>query len=293
MGVVLSLGGISSACSVHTSGPHACPPSNLSVYEAYVRKILLRYRNVVQYYESWAEPNNSSSWTGGPNPAAFARLLEADYATVQSVNGSYHVHLKLLFGSPIGFQIANDPNWEAVIPFTDQVLGDLHGVRAFDAVALHAYRFPVASTGPSSEVCDYVGGVSVKAGFASSSCPSPLWRWMTWSDELTAYDQVFQNHSYGQEPLWLTEFGWTGGSSTSSDVASYSTQATYLKSAYQNLLGLPFVQAAMWFNIRDYQPGLRTGDPSFVYHFGLLRYNFGHKPAAGAFTALAKAHPGR
>ena len=30
----------------------------------------------------------------------------------------------------------------AVLPYTDQVLADLHGRPAFDLVALHAYRFP-------------------------------------------------------------------------------------------------------------------------------------------------------
>ena len=49
----------------------------------------------------------------------------------------------------------------------------------------------------------------------------------------------------------------------------------------------------MWFNLRDYEPGLSTPDPAFFYHAGLLDYGYGQKPAAAAFHALARANPGR
>jgi hypothetical protein len=76
-------------------------------------------------------------------------------------------------------------------------------------------------------------------------------------------------------------------------VLSYDTQATYLSEAYADLLNLPFVQAAMWFNERDYQPGLVSGDPLYFYHYGLLNYGFSQKPAASEFQSLASANPGR
>ena len=34
-------------------------------------------------------------------------------------------------------------------------------------------------------------------------------------------------------------------------------------------------------------------DPEFFYHYGLFNYDFTPKPAAAAFTALAKANPDR
>jgi hypothetical protein len=297
MGVVLSFGGVASACSIPTSNSHACPPTtstDLTRYEAYVRKMLLRYRNVVQYYESWTEPNNKSSWLTGPNPGQYATVLQAQYAVIQSVNSEYHTNLKLLFGSPIGFQVNNDPSWEAVIPYTDQVLADLGGAKAFDGVALHAYRFPPATDGPETPVCDYLGGVSVTPGYTTSDCGSRDWRWLTWPDELTAYDQLFADHGYGSEPLWLTEFGWPGNAQASGDYyPSDQSQATYLSEAYADLLNLPFLQAAMWFNVRDYQPGLASGDPAYFYHYGLLNYAFSQKPAGADFKSLAGANPGR
>ncbi len=269
----------------------------LGKYEAYVRRMLLRYRNVVQYYESWTEPNNSSSWAGGPNPAMYAALLKADYATVQSVNSQYHKQLKLLFGSPIGFQVNNNPNWTAVLPFADAVLADLGGANPFDGVALHAYRLPrdvkSEAVGPTGEVCDYVGGVPVTPGYNSSNCPArqlALAHLARRADRLrpgvrrprlrpaaAVADRVrLERRRPGKRRL------------LSNDV-----QARYLSDAYSALLQLPFVQAAMWFTIRDYQPGLVTGDPAYFYHYGLLNYAFSQKPAASNFTSMAAANPGK
>jgi hypothetical protein len=297
LGVVLSFGGIPGACSIRTGNAHACPPRTrreLNTYKAYVRRMLLRYRNVVQYYESWAEPNVSSSWAGGPRPARYAAVLEAQYAVMQSVNRRYHKQLKLLFGSPNGFQANNTRDAIAAIPFASRVLTALRGARPFDGVALHPYRYPAATVGPATPVCDYVGGVSVAPGYNTDNCPAGLWRWLTWPEELTAYDQLFSNRGYGAQPLWLTEFGWPGNPKASdADHPDYSTQDRYLRQAYADLLQLPFVQAAMWFTVRDYQPGLVTGDPEFFYHYGLLNYDFSQKPAASTFSALAAANPGR
>jgi hypothetical protein len=67
--------------------------------------VLLRYRNVVDYWESWLEPNHKSFWPSGPNPQQYANLLRAEYQVFQSVNRQYGLHLKLLFGGPSDFSI--------------------------------------------------------------------------------------------------------------------------------------------------------------------------------------------
>jgi hypothetical protein len=264
-----------------------------------VRRLILHYRNVVDYYESWIEPNNKSNWLPGPSPARYAALLSTQYAVIQSVNRHYGLHIKLLFGSPIGFSILpTTPGWIAVLPFTHRVLADLDGNRPFDGVALLAYRFPPASYGPLQPAYDYVGGLPTAPGaggpFPQYGCDSSPWCQMTWTQELSAYEQEFVNDGYGQQPLWLTEFGWpgnvqAGGGYFPSDVV----QAAYLSEAYLDLLTLPFVKAAFWFNIRDYQPGYRSPDPSFFYHYGLLDYGFVQKPAATVFQTLAKLNLGR
>ncbi|HZU60352.1 MAG TPA: hypothetical protein VE983_05270 [Solirubrobacteraceae bacterium] len=67
LAVMLSLGGEPHACSIHpTPSPiYNCPPTtgaDLEAYKSFVRQELLRYRNVVTYYESWIEPNHTGKW---------------------------------------------------------------------------------------------------------------------------------------------------------------------------------------------------------------------------------------
>lgn len=302
MGVVISAGGVRSACSLRPepANLHACPPTtakDLRNYQAYFRRLLLRYRNVVQYYESWTEENNRSYWLPEPNATRYAALLSAQYAVIQSVNQEYGLHLQLLFGSPSGFSITpQTKGWVAVLPYTRRVLRALHGRRPFDGIALHAYRFPPGAYGPSVLAFDYVGGVPVARGasgpFPQDGCNSSPWCQMTWTQELTAYEQEFA--AYGQPPLWLTEFGWPGNTvPNGSYFPSEATQASDLQQAYGDLMRLPFVKAAMWFNLRDYQPGYSSPDPSLFYHYGLFEYDYTPKPAASEFQALAAANPDR
>jgi hypothetical protein len=304
MGVVISVGGVRSACSLRPqpANAHACPPTtakDLGSYRVYFRQLVLRYRNVVQYYESWTEENNSSSWLPGPNAVRYAALLQAQYSVIQTVNRQYGVHLQLLFGSPSGFSILPQTRgWVAVLPYTRRVLRALHGRRAFDGIALHAYRFPPGGYGPSVPAFDYVGGVPVARGasgpFPQDGCSSSPWCQMTWPQELSAYEQEFDDAHYGLPPLWLTEFGWPGNAvANGTYFPDEATQAADLAAAYADLLNLPFVKGALWFNLRDYEPGYSSPDPSFFYHYGLFGYDYTTKPAATEFQALAAANPGR
>jgi hypothetical protein len=117
---------------------------------------------------------------------------------------------------------------------------------------------------------------------------------MNWPQELSAYEQEFANAGYGRMPLWLTEFGWPGNAHAGGPYfPSYAAQAADLSQAYDQLLKLSFVQAAFWFNLRDYQPAVHNPDPTFFAHYGLLQYHFAMKPAAGVFAQLARSNPGR
>jgi hypothetical protein len=304
LGVLISLGGTPKACSVASGrkNPESCPPTtsrDLAAYQTFLRSELLRYHDVVQYWESWVEPNGPGEWLGRADPQQYANLLRAQYQVFQSFNTTHHTDLKLLFGGPISFGTAPNSTSIAVLPFVNEVLNDLHGARAFDAVGLHAYRFPASNSGPPTENWgptalnwDYVEGLSFPEGQRCTG--GALWCQMTWSDELRAYEQEFANHGYGQMPIWLTEFGWPGNASpTTALYPSFDTQAQYLTEAYDDLLALPFVQGAFWFDLRDYQPGIVSPDPAFFYHFGLLQYGFAPKPAATEFEQLAAANPGR
>jgi hypothetical protein len=302
MGVIISVGGVANACSLRPrpANIHACPPTTATDrrnYQAYFRRLVLRYRNVVQYYESWTEENNRSSWLPRPNATRYAALLRAQSSVIRSVNRRYGLHLQLLFGSPTGFSITpQTKGWVAVLPYTWRVLHALRGRSAFDGIALHAYRFPPGRYGPSVPAYDYVGGVPRAKGaagpFPQDGCNSRPWCQMTWPQELSAYEQEFR--AYGQPPLWLTEFGWPGNAlPNGSYFPSEPAQASDLQQAYADLLQMPFVRGALWFNLRDYQPGYQAPDPSFFFHYGLFEYDYTTKQAAQEFQALTAANPSR
>jgi hypothetical protein len=313
LAVMLSLGGEPHACSLHpTPSPiYNCPPTttkDLNAYRSFVRQEVLRYRNVVSYYESWIEPNHTGKWPKYPNPGQYARVLETQYSVFQAVNKQYGLHLKLVFAGPNGFSNApKAPGGMAVLPWTDQVLKALKGQRPFDAVGLHPFRFPPVA--PSVKQFVNVLGIPFAAGsegpFPSLDCGTTaarkgIWCQMNWRQELSAYEQEFTNHGYGQPDLWLTEFGSPGVAKVPAhpdpDAAyypRYSAQKRALIEAYKVILSLPFIKAASWFNERDYTPGVPTTDPPFYAHMGLLTYKFGFKPAAYAFRHLAHEYRSR
>ncbi len=304
LGVLISLGGTPRACSIRPgpAGPSYCPPTtarDLRVYQAFLRAELLRYRNAVDYWESWLEPNGHSWWPPEPNPQQYANLLVAQYQVFQAVNRQYHLHMKLLFAGPSDFSIIpGSSGGIAVLPFTHQVLVDLHGQHVLDGIALHAYRYPPATTGPPVRDYDSVQGIPAAPGargpYPAQGCTTSPWCQMTWPQELSAYEQEFADQGYPGMPLWLTEFGWPGNAHANGGYfPSYAAQASDLAAAYNDLLGLPFVKAAFWFNLRDYQPNDRNPDPSFFAHYGLLQYHFTPKPAASIFERLARANRGR
>lgn len=314
MGVVLSFGGIQSACSIKPTPSNlaGCPPttaSDLSAYQTYIENILTRYHNVVAYYDSWVEPNQGGQWAGNADPTQYATLLKAEYQAFQTFNAEHPnsgpggSNMQLLFGSSNGFTVIppNDnlnspPNQAgtiAALPFVHQTLDDLGTDKPFDGVALQAYRYP-ADKGPGALVYDWVGNLT----YPQDGCPqhSGGFCQMTWTDELSAYESEFTSHGDGQPPMWLTEFGWPGGSNANSNCqiasdqdycVSDETQGTYLREAYRDLESLPFVQGALWFNLRDYAAGASTRDPWFFFYYGLLQYDYTQKSAGTDFKELA------
>jgi hypothetical protein len=280
LGVVISLGGIRGACSLTPppADPTDCPPTSahdLAVYSAYLAGLLRHFAGRVRYFESWVEPNHTSMWPGGVDPAQYATLLRAEYAVFRATAARD----LLMFAGVADFGIEDgSPNGIAVLPYTDAVLGDLRGARAFDLVALHAYRFPPTLAPDDAGWTHY---------------PSdPVWRRDTWAQQLEAYEEEFTSHGYGTPRVWLTEFGWPGNAQPAGDYfPGLQAQATDVAQAYAALESpqLSFVQAAFWFNQRDYRAGTPNPDPGFFAHYGLLYSNFAPKPAAAVFERLAAA----
>ena len=85
------------------------------------------------------------------------------------------------------------------------------------------------------------------------------------------------------KPIWLTEFGW---STTTNDAwgVTLAQQADYLTRAYQVVEQDPYVQVAIYYNLRNnwWSKDANTWEDKL----GLLRTNFTPKPGYYSFVAV-------
>ena len=88
-------------------------------------------------------------------------------------------------------------------------------------------------------------------------------------------------------PLWATEFGWS--TTAVGWGVSEAGQASGLRAAIARLDGLPYVQAASVYNLRD--KGLDRS--AMEDNFGLVRRDFSEKPAYRAVREALAAPPRR
>jgi hypothetical protein len=134
----------------------------------------------------------------------------------------------------------------------------------FDAVAVHPYT----ANGVSPETVEYGsdGRISQKSftGFRVVH------------DDMIAHGD--------NKPIWLTEFGWATLTTPHPTLGGVdaATQADYLTRAYRLLEGYPYVQMALWYNLRN------SGDgDNWTDQLGLLYSDFSPKPSYCAFKSYA------
>jgi hypothetical protein len=235
-----------------SSDPHT-PPANPADYAAFAGGLAQRWAGRVAAYEIWNEEDNSSWWTGAPNPAAYTALLKATYPVIKAADPGATVVL--------GGMTGND------YPFLEGVYA-AGGKGSFDAVGVH-----------TDTACDI-------------NAPSFFIRQMDGRmipDSFLAYREVHavMLANGDDKPIWMTELSWRTTSTTCSEGAwagktaagvSEEQQATYLRQAYHCLAEDPYVQVALWFPLLD--EGAVTS--------GLLRADGSRKPSFAAMRAYAR-----
>jgi hypothetical protein len=98
-------------------------------------------------------------------------------------------------------------------------------------------------------------------------------------------------HGDGGKPIWMTELGWTTATSTCARGmwagqkpagVSEAQQAANLREAYHCLAGYPYVEAGLWFTLKE-----TSSEGDELDHYGLQRVNAAHKPSWDAFHSVA------
>ncbi len=230
------------------------PPANPNDYAAFVGALAQRFGTKVAAYEIWNEEDAPGWWTGAPNPAAYAQLLEATYPVVKAADPSATVVLGGLTGNDYQF---------------------LEGIYkagakgSFDAVAVH-----------TDTACNILSPYD----FIRSTENNRLL-----PDSFLAYREVraVMVANGDAKPIWMTEMSWRTTEAVCSEGVwagqkaegvSEEQQASYLRQAYHCLAEDPYVQVALWYPLEDEGPVVS----------GLLRADGSRKPSFAAMRAYSR-----
>jgi hypothetical protein len=236
-------------------GLPGAPPSDPAALARFVAAVAQRMGRAVAAYEIWNEENLALFWGAAPDPARYVRLLSAVYPAVKAVAPTATV----LFGGLAG----NDYRYLA--------RAYRAGARGlFDAVAVHT-DIPCELRRPGRFVRDPNGRIS---------------RW-----SFLGYREVRRTMlAHGDsKPLFMTELGWAvsadpclNGVWAHRKPAGISEvkQAADLADAYACLAADRYVQAGLWFLLRDH-----ADDPPGGAGYGLLRADGSPRPAWQRFRA--------
>jgi hypothetical protein len=229
------------------------PPANPSDYAAFVGALARQFGSRVSAYEIWNEEDAPGWWTGAPNPAAYAQLLQAAYPAIKAAEPNATVVLGGLTGNDYQFL-------EGVY--------QAGGKGSFDAVGVH-----------TDTACDKLSPYEFLRGSDNRMV----------DDSFLAYREVHavMLANGDDKPIWMTELSWRTTNATCAEGAwagqtaagvSDEQQTTYLRQAYHCLAEDPYVQVALWFPLQD--EGVVTS--------GLLRSNGSRKPSFGAMQAYTR-----
>jgi hypothetical protein len=228
------------------------PPANPAEFGAFVATVAKRFGPRVAAYEIWNEEDAPGWWAGGPDPAAYTRLLQATYPQVKAAEPNATVVLGGLTGNDFSFV-------EGVY--------QAGGKGSFDAVGVH-----------TDTACNKLSPYTFLRGTDN--------RLIT--DSFLAYREVHavMMANGDNKPIWMTELSWRTTEATCAEGhwagqtaagVSEAQQATYLSEAYHCMAQDPYVQVALWFPIQD-EGGLFNG---------LMRANGSHKPSFDAMRSFA------
>jgi hypothetical protein len=222
-------------------------------YARFAGRVAARYRSAgLHAYEIWNEPNLSSFWRPGPDPAAYAAVLKAAGKAIHAADRKATVVTGGLSPAASGGGDVHP------VEFL-QALYDNGAGGAFDAVGHHPYCFPA---------------------FPGGSEPWSAWYQMYGTDP--SLRSVMAAHGDGAKKVWATEFGAPTGGPYNEFVDEW-VQSEMVSRAATLWQGYKWGGPLFVYALRD----LGTVRGTRENFFGLLRRDFSEKPAYGAFRTAA------
>lgn len=233
----------------------AAPPRNPADYARFAGAMAKRFAGRVSAWEIWNEEDAAGWWAGGPDPAAYTKLLQDAYHAIKSADPHATVVLGGLTGNDYEF------------------LEELYKQGAkgyFDAAAVH-----------TDTACNTV---SPYEALHNGPNDPRINRWAFLG--YRTMHEVMLAHG-DSSPIWMTELGWNtapglcqSGRWAGQKAAGVSreTQALFLREAYHCLAQDPYVPVGIWY-------GLQESELNGLGGYGVLDQSFAPKPA---YYALAE-----
>ena len=235
-----------------STNPHSAP-ANPYDYAAFLGTLARRWAGRVAAYEIWNEEDSSAWWSGGSDPAGYARLLRATYPAVKAADPSATVVLGGLVGNDYSFL---------------QRVYEAGARGSFDAVGVH-----------TDTACNILSPYDFLRGPDSRMIP----------DSFLAYREVRATMlaNGDDKPIWMTEMSWRTTNATCPEGAwagqkaegvTPQQQASFLRQAYHCLAQDPYLQVGLWFPLQD-ERGILSG---------LVRANGARKPSFDAMRSYVQ-----
>ncbi|MEK7278797.1 MAG: hypothetical protein AAB427_15710, partial [Chloroflexota bacterium] len=224
-------------------------PPDPAAFAAFAADFAARYRDQIDAYQIWDEPNLESGWSGPPSAAEYARLLQTAYAAIHNADPTATV---LLAG--LAPTIEAGPKNIADFLYLRQ-LYNLGAGPYFDAVAGKPYGF---NTHPDDRTVD----------------PNVLnfSRLILLREEMIAHDD-------GDKFLWSSHFGWSNRPSIWGHVSA-EQQAQYSQQAYDRAANEWPWAGPLFLQTPD--PSLPADDPQWGFAIPDLRV------VTGSFSTALK-----
>ena len=200
--------------------------AELSRWSAFVSRVAGHFGTEVTYYEIWNEENISAFWSSGPDPTAYARLLEASYTAIKSQDPSAQVMFGGISRNDVGFVAKTYGAIDRLFPATAE--SDHH---FFDILGVHPY-----------------------SGNRSPEADGSHW---VYSDQWGTMDENFMGiemlhnllvaEGEGWKHLYIGEYGFTTTTWEAFGPVRDSIRAQYLTDAFSLAAKTGYVDGLCWY----------------------------------------------
>ena len=236
----------------------AYPPVNPQDYANFVGELVQKYKNQIQIWQIWNEPNEVAFFID-PDSTFYTALLKTTYPVIKAKDPNAIV----LGGALSPRDHSQDENINALDFLENMYHAGAKGY--FDAFAFHPYT-------------DGFSPYYFNEGWPMSSFMNSI---------PTIREHMLANGD--TSPIWITESGWTTVENCSNCSwqpelpTTEEEQADYLDQVFELIGTWDYLDAYVYYTLTD----KRNTDPSrWQDYFGLFRSDLSPKPAADVFRKM-------